>query len=226
MAVEASREASRDNPAPRVPLHPPEPWLSANRFAAADGMVDPCAKHPHSPDIGRQAGSQTGQPPSSRVQFIGTCRAGWPAPSLLPRSVDATPFPSLPLPWTRSVKPQGRGGGAIKSDIPHTRNLVLNPPPSPPSPTTYLYLPPLAFRTITPPMFLNFDSGSPPAQTPATRAPVVLGVSISLYIVTIIFVSAQIVVKGKLGKLGTEDMLISVAAVRHLFCRTRIRNES
>lgn len=67
-------------------------------------------------------------------------------------------------------------------------------------------------------MFLNFDSGSAAAAAaPPSRAPVVLGVSISLYIVTIVFVSAQIVVKGKLGKLGIEDILISIAAVGNLF---------
>lgn len=66
-------------------------------------------------------------------------------------------------------------------------------------------------------MFLNFNSGSvPDATDPPSRAPVVLGVSISLYIVAIVFVSAQILVKGKLGKLGIEDMLISVASVRYL----------
>lgn len=66
-------------------------------------------------------------------------------------------------------------------------------------------------------MFLNFDSGSAAAAAPSSRAPVVLGVSISLYIVAIVFVSAQIVVKGKIGKLGIEDMLISIAAVGNLF---------
>lgn len=66
-------------------------------------------------------------------------------------------------------------------------------------------------------MFLNFDSATPARKpAPATRAPVALGVGISLYLVAILFVSAQIVVKVKLGKLGAEDLLICISAVRGL----------
>lgn len=64
-------------------------------------------------------------------------------------------------------------------------------------------------------MFLNFDSATPVHKpAPPTRAPVALGVGISLYLVAILFVSAQIVVKAKLGKLGAEDLLICMSAVR------------
>lgn len=73
-------------------------------------------------------------------------------------------------------------------------------------------------------MFLNFDSGPPaPKPAPPTRAPLALGVGISLYLVAVVFVSAQLVVKTKLGKLGTEDVLISIAAVS---IRLRLRYAS
>lgn len=65
-------------------------------------------------------------------------------------------------------------------------------------------------------MFLNFDTGTTaPTHAPATRAPLTLGVGIALFSVSMIFVSAQLTVKAKLGKLGAEDILISISAVRY-----------
>lgn len=65
-------------------------------------------------------------------------------------------------------------------------------------------------------MFLNFDTGTPaPTHSPATRAPLTVAVGIALYLVSMIFVSAQLIVKAKLGKLGVEDILISISAVRY-----------
>lgn len=48
---------------------------------------------------------------------------------------------------------------------------------------------------------------------PVTRAPLLLGISFSLYFVALIFVSLRILVKSKLGKLGMEDVLIVISAV-------------
>lgn len=66
----------------------------------------------------------------------------------------------------------------------------------------------------TTPMFLNFDSGTlTDSAPPPTRAPLVLGVGFSLQIIVVFFVSARIIVKAKLGKLGVEDVLIIIASV-------------
>lgn len=68
-------------------------------------------------------------------------------------------------------------------------------------------------------MFLNFDSASSATKrpNPPSRAPVVLAVTTSLYLVSLIFVCAQIFVKTRVGKIGAEDYLIVIASVRSPF---------
>lgn len=63
-------------------------------------------------------------------------------------------------------------------------------------------------------MFLNFDTGRPViTRAPPTRAPMVLGIGMALYLVAIIFMSTQLLVKSKFGKLAVEDLLIFISSV-------------
>lgn len=61
-------------------------------------------------------------------------------------------------------------------------------------------------------MLVNFDSNTPLDGHPS-RAPVVLAVMIPVYIIALILVAMRVLVKGKLRKLGVEDVFIVIATV-------------
>lgn len=61
-------------------------------------------------------------------------------------------------------------------------------------------------------MSLDFSQTANDAAPP-TRAHVILGVLIPIQILALFTVSARILVKAKLGRLGAEDLLIVIAAV-------------
>lgn len=63
------------------------------------------------------------------------------------------------------------------------------------------------------PIAINYPADDTPGPTPATRAYLVLGVNYSLFLLAFLFVSARILVKAKLRKLGREDVLIVFSTV-------------
>lgn len=64
------------------------------------------------------------------------------------------------------------------------------------------------------PITINFKPANDiPSLTPATRAYLVLGVNYPLFFLAFLFVSARILVKTKLRKLGREDVLIVFSTV-------------
>lgn len=62
-------------------------------------------------------------------------------------------------------------------------------------------------------MLINYTTADPLHTSPPSRAPLVLGVNYALLFVVMLFVGARLVVKGKLGKLGIEDVLIVISTV-------------
>lgn len=63
-------------------------------------------------------------------------------------------------------------------------------------------------------MFLNFNTdGSDPSGPPPSRAAMILGIDYVLLFIALVFLSARIFVKAKLGKLGLDDVLIIIASV-------------
>lgn len=66
-------------------------------------------------------------------------------------------------------------------------------------------------------MLLNFHSDDfDDITAPPTRAHIVLGLMFPLHILAVIFVTARILVKAKLKKLGVEDVCIVIALVRYI----------
>lgn len=66
--------------------------------------------------------------------------------------------------------------------------------------------------TSLPPMLPNYQSNDSP--NPSTRAHLVIGIALPFYVLTFLMVSARILVKSKLGKLGVDDFLIGISMVR------------
>lgn len=94
MALDLARKAARNNPAPRVPLHHPERGSEPSVSPPSRwNLLDPCPPELHRPDLGRQAGTIPVSHPN--LPALAAVRSqSRPAPSLLPRSVDAPPFAS------------------------------------------------------------------------------------------------------------------------------------
>lgn len=65
-------------------------------------------------------------------------------------------------------------------------------------------------------MLLDFESANPNDANLQTRAPTVLGVIIPLHVLALVVVSARILVKTKLGKLGADDLFIGIALVSYI----------
>lgn len=62
-------------------------------------------------------------------------------------------------------------------------------------------------------MLLNYSSDALSSVSHSTRASLVLGVTFPLHFLALLFVTARILVKIKLGKFGREDILIIIALV-------------
>lgn len=80
-----------------------------------------------------------------------------------------------------------------------------------PGPTQPSY--PLIHASVDPMLldYLHYRSETP--IDPPTRAPLLLGVSFSLYFLALSFVGARLFVNWKLGRLGREDALIAASSV-------------
>lgn len=65
-------------------------------------------------------------------------------------------------------------------------------------------------------MYLVYPPDEPSNHSTNSRAPLVLAVAFPLHFLALIFVSARVLVKVKLGRFGREEVLILISAVGYL----------